>query len=300
MYAGDKLGRSDLGELLTLPPCVLTGVPTGASSGAMDDAMMIPFLKHLAAQSAEVITPLFNNPALDVEWKEDKTPVTYADKKAEEVLRALIAKEFPDHGIIGEEFPSVNPDAPYTWVLDPIDGTRSFAAGSPHFGTLIALRQGDEPIWGAINLPVQNELYLGNNTQAWMNDRPVQVRETGDLRDCFLLTTDPKRPYLHHDRSGWDALLATTDQYRSWGDCFGYTLIARGGADIMCDPAMSLWDQAALLPVIRGSGAALTDWQGNTPVNATSLVAAHPRHHARIIALLNPAQDGELATGYAI
>jgi len=260
---------------------------------------MIPFFKHLAATSAEVIDPLFNNPDLAVEWKEDNTPVTYADKKAEEVLRAEITKEFPDHGIIGEEFPNLNEEARYTWVLDPIDGTRSFAAGSPHFGTLIALRDGDEPIWGAIHLSVQGVLCLGNNEQAWANDREVTIRETPELKDCFLLTTDPKRPYLHHSKAGWDALLAATDQFRSWGDCFGYTLLARGGADIMCDPMMSLWDQAALLPVMRGCGAALTDWHGNTPVNARNLVCAHPTHHARIIAMLNPEGD-DWAEGYVI
>lgn len=250
---------------------------------------MIPFLEHLAKESAQVINPLFANPDLKVEWKEDKTPVTYADRKAEEVLRVLIEKEFPDHGILGEELPNVRIDAEYNWVLDPIDGTRSFAAGTPHFGTLIALRKGVEPIWGAINIPALGWLYIGDNQTCWRNGRPVHVRETPNLKDCFLVTTDPKRPYLHHSRAGWDALLAATDQFRSWGDCFGYTLVANGGVDIMCDPMMSLWDMAALLPVVRGAGAALSDWNGRNPVGGKSLVVSHPRHHARIIEILNPA-----------
>lgn len=254
----------------------------------LDEKQMIPFLEKLASESAAVINPLFANPDLEVEWKADKTPVTAADRKAEEVLRELIEEKFPDHGIIGEELPDVREEAEYTWVLDPIDGTRSFAAGSPQFGTLICLRRSGEPIWGVINISSIGRCYIGNNAEAWCNGRPIQIREPGDLSGCFLLTTDPKRPYLHHSRVGWDALLAATDQYRSWGDCFGYTLVVTGGADIMCDPKMSLWDMAALLPVVRGAGAAVSNWNGNSPVGSDSLVVAHPKIHSRVVEILNP------------
>jgi len=254
----------------------------------MDASTMIPFLRHLAHESAQVIKPHFANPNLKVEWKADHTPVTYADRKAEEVLRELIAREFPDHGLIGEEFENTDEQAEYTWVLDPIDGTRSFAAGSPHFGTLICLRHRGEPIWGAIHICVLNQLFLGNNQTAWCNDREIRVRETSNLKDCFLLTTDPKGAFDRHSAEGWNALVAQTGQYRSWGDCFGYSLVAGGGADIMCDPILSLWDIAALLPVMRGAGAVITDWQGNDPVRGDSLVVAHPQHHGQIIQLLNP------------
>src|SRR5690606_2821906 len=138
----------------------------------------------------------------------------------------------------------------------------------------------EQPIWGVINLPALKRLYIGNNQTAWCNDRVVRMRETPDLKNCFLLTTDPKRPYIHHSRSGWDNLLASTDQFRSWGDCFGYTLIASQGAHIRCDPKMSLWDIAAPPPVVRGAGALATNWNGNNPVGTDSLVVAHPRHHA--------------------
>lgn len=249
---------------------------------------MIPFLRHLARESARVIMPHFANPSLRVEWKADDTPVTYADRKAEEVLRAEIAKTWPDHGIVGEELDDVAADAEYTWVLDPIDGTRSFAAGSPLFGTLICLRRELMPLWGAIHIPALGQLYIGNNESAWLDDRRLHVRETPRLADCTLLTTDPKAPYQYHGAPGWDALLAATGMYRSWGDCFGYTLLASGGADIMTDPAMNLWDVAALLPVLRGCGAAVSDWHGVDPLaeDAEGLVAAHPRHHRTIIELL--------------
>ncbi len=253
-----------------------------------DDASIIPFLKKLAHESARVINPLFANPQLEVEWKEDETPVTHADRKAEEVMRSLISEKWPEHGIIGEEYGEINPDAEFTWVLDPIDGTRSFAAGSPLFGTLMCLRQAGQPIWGAIHIPALGKLYIGNNEMCLCNDQPVSLPKPPPLEKCFLLTTDPKSPAIYHDAAGWDALLAATDQYRSWGDCFGYTLLLSGGAHIMTDPIMNLWDIAALLPVLRGAGAAASDWHGNAPVGESGLVACHPDIHEQVINLLNP------------
>lgn len=254
----------------------------------MKDRDLIRFLKELASESAKVINPLFANPDLEVEWKADRTPVTYADRKAEEVMRERINREFPDHGIIGEEFGPENADAEFTWILDPVDGTRSFAAGSPHFGTLICLRHKGQPVWGAIHLSALGKLYIGDGRTCWCNDRPTTLRTPPPLRECFLLTTDPKTPGQYHEPAGWDALVAATGQYRSWGDCFGYTLLASGGADIMVDPVLNLWDIAALIPVMHGAGAKLSDWSGKDPVAADSLVAAHPDIHAGVIRLLNP------------
>ena len=252
-----------------------------------DDQAIMRFLKLLANESAKVINPLFANPELKVEWKADDTPVTYADRKAEEVMRTLIEKEFPDHGIIGEELGERNPDAEYTWILDPIDGTRSFAAGSPQFGTLICLRERGIPIWGAIHISSIGRLYIGDNLHCWCNDRPTGLREPPPLRECFLLTTDPKSPRVYHNPDGWQALVRATGQYRSWGDCFGYTLLVSGGVDIMTDPILNLWDIAALLPVLRGAGAAATDWYGHEPDGSKGLVASHPSIHAEVIRLLN-------------
>lgn len=253
-----------------------------------DDPAIIPFLKKLAFESARVINPLFANPDLEIEWKEDATPVTYADRRAEEIMRELIREAFPGHGIIGEEYGEFNPGAEYTWVLDPIDGTRSFAAGSPHFGTLVCLRRNGSPIWGAIHIPALGKLYIGNNSLCLCNDRLITLPKPPPLEDCFLLTTDPKSPPRHHSPGGWNALLEATDQYRSWGDCFGYTLLLTGGAHIMTDPIMNLWDIAALLPVLRGAGATASDWHGQEPVGESGLVACHPDIHAEVIRILNP------------
>jgi len=255
----------------------------------MNDSDLYRFITLLAHESGKVINPHFANPDLKVEWKADASPVTIADRQAEEVMRELIRKEFPQHGIIGEEFGEDKTEAEYTWILDPIDGTRSFAAGSPHFGTLICLARMGAPIWGAIHLPALGQLFIGNNTSCWRNDRPLRIPPPPALQDCFLLTTDPKSPPQFHHPEGWNALLRATGQYRSWGDCFGYTLVLSGGAHVMTDPILNLWDIAALLPVVKGAGAAASTWQGGSLENAESLVVAHPEIHQQVIDLLNPA-----------
>ncbi|MCC5839302.1 MAG: histidinol-phosphatase [Opitutales bacterium] len=257
----------------------------------MEPSEMRPFLAHLARVSAEAILPLFADPDLKVELKADQTPVTCADRRAEEILRREIGRTFPDHGIIGEEFGETANEAEYTWVLDPIDGTKSFAAGSPLFGTLICLRQGTQPIWGAIHLPVTGQLFVGNAEAAWLGDRPLRLRTPPPLKECLLLTTDPKSPPLHRNPEGWQALLDATGMYRSWGDCFGYTMVARGAADIMCDPIMNLWDTAAILPVLRGAGAVATDWHGGDPALSDSLLVAHPAIHGKLLEILNPPHE---------
>jgi len=247
-----------------------------------------PFLKHLVGITGPLALEWFNRPDLEVQRKADRTIVTEVDKRIEEVLRAEIAKEFPGHGILGEEHADTDVDAEFTWVVDPIDGTQSYVSACPLFGTLIALRRGTEAIWGAIHLPALGLLYLGDNAAAWCGERSLAVRETPDLGDCLLLTTEFDTPAKHQSGAGWNRLVASVGLMRGWGDCYGYTVLANGCADIMADPIMNLWDIAALLPVLRGAGAAVTDWQGNPPDTADSLLACHPRHHGRVVELLNP------------
>jgi len=254
----------------------------------MHERDLYRFFTHLAHESGKVINPHFANPCLKVELKADFSPVTIADRRAEETMRTLIAREFPQHGIIGEEFGEQTGQSEYAWILDPIDGTRSFAAGSPHFGTLICLTRNSIPVWGAIHLPALGQLFIGDGTSCWRNDQPVRIPEPPPLQECFLLTTDPKSPPRIKNAAGWAALLEATDQFRSWGDCFGYTLLINGGAHIMTDPILNLWDVAALLPVLSGAGITASTWEGRPVDTADSLVAAHPRIHQTIISLLNP------------
>jgi myo-inositol-1(or 4)-monophosphatase len=257
----------------------------------MESARIRVFMEQLARASADVILPLFNSSDLAVDWKADATPVTYADRKAEQVMRQMISREFPDHGIIGEEFAAVNEQARYTWVLDPIDGTRAFAAGCPLFGTLICLCDVGKPLWGALHLPVTGQLYIGNGDQCWRNGKIVSLPDDAkELKECFLVTTDPKGAELRKgDRgAGWDRLLASSGQFRSWGDCYGYALLLGGGVDIMIDPILNLWDIAALLPILRGAGLQVSSWSGGDPMDCPtySLVAARPAVHESVLAML--------------
>ena len=246
------------------------------------------FALELAEKSGEFIRPFFANPGLVVETKSDQTPVTQADRGAEELMRALIHKKFPGHGIIGEEFGEENAGAEFVWVLDPTDGTKSFASACPLFGTLIALLHHGQPVLGIIHQPVLRQLLLGDGTAATLNGRPVRCRATVRIEDATLLTSDPLNPGKHQNGAAFDSLARRARLVRTWGDCYGYLLVASGWADVMCDPVMNPWDIAALVPVIRGAGGVITDWQGHNPVTARSIVAAAtPALHAGVIAALN-------------
>ncbi len=254
----------------------------------MDLSAYRPFMEELAEASAQVIRPLFGSTSLAIETKSDLTPVTAADRGAEKVMREMIAARFPDHGILGEEFGAHRTDAEFVWVLDPVDGTKSFAAACPLFGTLIALLHRGVPVLGAIHQPILQQLVIGDGHRTTLNGNPVRCRPTRELGQSTFLTTDWKAPAQHQNGAAFDAVTGQARIARTWGDCYGYLLVATGWADVMCDPIMNPWDIAALIPVIRGAGGVITDWQGNDPVNATSIVAsATPELHDEVIAGLN-------------
>lgn len=246
------------------------------------------FMIELAEKSGDFIRPYFASPDLAIETKSDQTPVTIADRGAEELMRRMIRGRFPSHGILGEELGPENTGAEFVWVLDPIDGTRAFAAATPLFGTLIALKHQGQPVLGVIHQPVLRQLVIGDGRRTTLNGRPVRVRATTRLEEASLLCSDLFSPAAHQNGAAFAALGRRVKQLRTWGDCYGYLLVATGWADIMCDPIMNPWDLAALIPVIRGAGGVITDWQGRDPVNATSIVAAVPGLHAQVIAALNP------------
>ena len=246
------------------------------------------FLTELAERSGDFIRPHFANPALTVETKADASPVTIADRGAEELLRQLIAKKFPTHGIIGEELGNERADAPFVWVLDPIDGTKSFISGVPLFGTLIALLHEGQPVLGCIHQPILRQLMIGDGTTTTLNGRPVRCRPTTRLTDATVLTSDPLNLAKYQNGPACDRLLAAAKLVRTWGDCYGYLLVASGHADVMCDPIMNPWDIAALVPVIRGAGGVISDWRGGAAYPAEStLAAATPELHAAALAVLS-------------
>lgn len=245
-----------------------------------------PFCKLLSKKSSEIIRQYFRMP-FDVEIKSDNSPVTVADKKSEEVMRKLIYQEFPDHGIIGEEFGREKTDSDFVWVLDPIDGTKSFMCGALSFGTLISLLYKNKPVLGVINHPILNEFLIGDNDNCLLNDIPVRIKQKEKLSEAVLLTTDHLNIKKYQNAEKFDKLINSVWLYRNWGDCYGYYLVATGFADIMIDPIMSIWDSMALIPIINGAGGVITDYNGNDPVKGNSIIAASPKLHSQVLEILN-------------
>ena len=247
------------------------------------------FLTALARESGDFIRPLYGRTDVRVETKADLSPVTRADRGAEELLRARIGREYPQHGIIGEEFGSDRPDAEFVWVLDPIDGTKAFITGVPLWGSLIALLHRGQPVLGCIHQPVLGQLMIGDGRTTTLNGTPVRCRATTRVEDATLLTSDPLNPGKYQNGPAYTALAQRARLVRTWGDCYGYLLVASGWADVCMDPIMNPWDIAALVPIIRGSGGLITDWQGRAPYPAESTIASATADlHAQVVAALSP------------
>jgi len=244
------------------------------------------FAKRLADLSGEVIRSFFRT-GISPEFKKDLSPVTIADKNAEEIMRSAIMKEYPKHGILGEEFGAYNEGAEYQWVLDPIDGTKSYICGTVTFGTMIALLKNGQPILGVVNQPVLKEFLIGDGKTTEINGKAVKVRECSSLAEAVLLTTDHLHIEKYQDIKKFEELIHKVKLYRNWGDCFGYYLVATGFADIMIDPIMNPWDLLALVPIIRGAGGVITDYHGGDPVTGNSIIAAAPGVHKQVISILN-------------
>jgi len=247
------------------------------------------FLRELAEASARVILPYYGARDMGLELKSDDSPVTLADRGAEQVMREMITRRFPDHGIIGEEFGTERGDAEFVWVLDPVDGTKSFVLGVPLFGTLIGLMHRGRPLLGCIHQPVLRQLMIGDGKVTTLNDQPVRVRPCARLSEATLLTTDPLHPAKYQNGAGFDALTREVCLYRGFGDCYGYLLLCCGRVDVMVDPIVNPWDLLPLVPLLEGAGATVTDWQGR-PANhagATSAVASAPELHAEVLRRLN-------------
>jgi myo-inositol-1(or 4)-monophosphatase len=263
-------------------------------SAALDPAEqseMLEFARSLAHASGEIIRRYYRA-GYQVEWKADESPVTVADRQAEEVMRGLIAQAYPTHGVLGEEYGDYRPDAAYRWVLDPIDGTKAFVSGTYLFGTLIALLKEGRPVLGIIHQPIVGDLLVGTRAAAWLNDQPVRVSACDRIEDAILLTTDHWGVFAYQDGRAFESLTRRARRYNNWGDCHGYFLVATGGAHIMMDPIMNPWDVLALVPIIEGAGGRITDWYGGDPVTGASAVATNGMLHDDVLAALNGKHRG--------
>jgi myo-inositol-1(or 4)-monophosphatase len=210
-----------------------------------------------------VIRPLFRA-GLGADLKGDQSPVTLADRTAEMVMRAVIAERLPEHGIMGEEFGIVRPEASLRWVLDPIDGTRAFITGRPVFGTLLALLDGDTPILGVIDQPVTGERWIGAAGRKTVFRGPyggtMGCRPCPSLDHAELSCTSPE--VFGDDLPVWNSLTRAVRRTSYGGDCYAYGLLALGQIDVIVEAGMKIWDWAAIGPVLEGAGGSLTDWSG--------------------------------------
>lgn len=223
----------------------------------------------LADVSGDIIRPLFRT-GLTVDDKADHTPVTAADRNSEQAMRDMIARRFPEHGVIGEEFGREREGAEFVWVLDPVDGTGALISGLATFGTLIALCYRGQPILGIINQPVLNERWIGVEGQGTLfNGQPTRVRSCDRLDRATLFTTSIEAFKTEDDVAAYQRLAGLARLRRFGCDCYAYGLLALGCADLVCETGLKVYDYMALAPVVIGAGGTLTDWD-NRPVGLSS------------------------------
>jgi histidinol phosphatase-like enzyme (inositol monophosphatase family) len=214
------------------------------------------------------------NTRVEVQRKADNTPVTKADHEAETVIRQIIGKHFPGHAILGEEQGATPGDEAYRWIIDPIDGTKTFVAGVPLWGVLIGVEVRGVASVGVIYMPALDEMIAAaSGIGCTWNGRPARVSEIDLLGEATLLTTSV---LTCQKRSGaFDQLAGKCRLIRNWGDCYGYALVATGRAEIMVDPIMNPWDCAPMLPILKEAGGKFTDWRGNETIWGKDAIATN-------------------------
>ena len=250
----------------------------------------IVFSNFLADESSKIIKEYFRKP-LTINNKEDESPVTIADKNTESKIRELIEDKYPNHGILGEEFDTKNTNSEYTWVIDPIDGTRSFIAGYKDFGTLIALLHDQKPIIGIINCPIHDERWVGaNGKNTTMNGKDVRTSNIKDINKSYLSSTGLYMFENSNFKKKFEKIIKETKYHRFGGDCYNYGMIASGYIDIVIEDTLKTHDYMALIPVIEGAGGKITDKYGNL-INLQSdgsiVVSSNETLHKKLIDIIN-------------
>ena len=252
-----------------------------------------------AADVAGAVVRPFFRAGFTVDTKSDRSPVTIADRSAEQAMRAVLTERFPDHGVLGEEFGLDRPEARLRWVLDPIDGTRAFVSGRPTFGTLIALMDGATPILGVIDQPVSRERWIGVAGRATVfrggYGGRAGCRPCAALGDAELSCTSPEMIGAD-DLPCWQRLAAAVRRNYWGGDCYAHGLLAIGQIDVIAETTMKLWDWAALVPVVEGAGGRVTDWSGQAlrpDGDGRVLSVGDPALLPQIVALLAAGESGE-------
>ena len=243
---------------------------------------------RLADAAGEVIRPYFRKPIAVID-KPDLTPVTAADRAAEETMRGLIEARFPEHGILGEEFGRAREGAEFIWTLDPIDGTKSFISGVPLFGTLIALTRDRRPILGVIDQPISRERWVGaSGRQTTLNGAAIRCRPCPVLAAATLFATTPDM-FKGEDAASFARVSAAVKLTRFGADCYAYGLLAAGFVDLVLEANLKPYDFCAMVPIVEGAGGVASDWRGRSLDLASDgriLVAGERRAYGAALALL--------------
>ncbi len=244
------------------------------------------FAADLAWQAGK-LTLRYYQTNITPEMKSDDSPVTIADRESERLMRLLIEASYPTHSILGEEEGETRPGATYKWILDPIDGTRSFVRGVPLYSVLVGLERDGEVIIGVINCPAIGDfLVAAQGEGCYWNGRRTHVSPITSLHNSLLLTTDVSAMERHGRGEAYARMVAATAMQRTWSDSYGYVLVATGRAEVMLDPQMSTWDCGALLPVLREAGGTFTDWKGNSTIYGGEAVATNGHVYEELMRLV--------------
>jgi histidinol-phosphatase len=263
----------------------MSGDATG-SAAALDSGALLEAAAEVARIAGNAAMRHFKSRFV-VDVKDDGSPVTIADREAETAAREWIRKRFPADGILGEEFGAEREDAQCRWLLDPIDGTKSFVAGVPLWGSMVAIAAGDRVLAGAVSFPGVHEVIVAApGAGCWWNGSRCNVSNVARLDQAVLLTTDDRFPDRPDRGEKWSALTRRARVSRTWGDCYGYLLVATGRAEAMVDPVLAPWDSAALEPLIVEAGGVFSDWEGHPLAFGGSAVATNAALAAEIRAAL--------------
>lgn len=224
-------------------------------------------------------TLLYFRNSLRVEAKEASgfDPVTLADRECELFLRREITRTWPSHGIIGEEYDDLT-KGKYSWVIDPIDGTRAFISGLLHWGVLLALCEDGKPILGVMYQPFTGELFVGEPGSAWYQQsdkkQALETRKNVSIASATLMTTDPRLFRESEENAAYQRLETSVRLARYGGDCYQYAMLAMGTVDLVCETRLKIWDIHALIPLVRNSGGVITDWNGGDPTSGGRILAS--------------------------
>jgi len=239
------------------------------------------------AREAGAVTLEHFGGLLDSETKVDGTPVTVADRAAERLLRDRIQLRYPGHGILGEEFGETNPASRVRWILDPIDGTRSFMRGVPLYGVLIGIEVDGSATVGVAHFPGLGETVAAATGEGcYWNGGPARVSSTRSLSESAVLTTDPAGLLDGPMAGGWETLVRRSALARTWGDCYGHILVATGRAEVMVDPVLSPWDAAPFVPILQEAGGVFTDKDGVAGAHGGSGVSTNGLLHDEVLGIL--------------